>query len=369
MEVSKKRKKLFTIIAISFGLLFIPFSLLLLEISLRSYIHFKHGKPGKWYGIYQYDDELGATHRPNSYNTNSSLNNYGLRTAADVPANKPEGSLRIYCSGGSTTFCYNLETYDAWPSILQNKLNDIKGHKNDQVLNGGQICFSISHEYTLGKKLIPQLKPDIVLIFTGVNEGMSAEQLARKSPGYLDLLLAEKKWGEVPKDLDQARFWKRNSAVVRLWDYYIKKWLEKALTSNYKGSDPALEGKTKINPDISNSNSVIFHPYVMENFEACLNNYIDFIRSNGAIPIIIKYGDNGSKDWHMEKGTRVWRDKAVEIGKNKGVVICDPSVIYEKLDNRNSYFIESGIHVTKSGAEVLAGELVKTILNISNKDH
>ena len=369
MVISKKRKKQFIWIAICFGLFFIPLSLVALEVGLRTYIHFKYGKPGRNYGIYQEDNELGATHRPNSYNTNSELNNFGLRTKEDVPDIKPAKSLRIYCSGGSTTFCYNLETENAWPSKLQNKLRAINGHSEDQVLNGGQICFSISHEYTLGSRLIPQLKPDIVLIFTGVNEGMSAEQLNRKSSGYLDYLYQEKKWGEVPKDLDQARFWKRNSAVVRLWDYYIKKWLEKTLTSKYKGPDTPSPEPVQVNQEQQSSRNVIFHPYVMANFETCLKNYIDLIKSNGAIPIIIRYGDNGSKNWYMEKGTRVWRDKAVEIGNRLGVTICDASVIYEKLGNRNSYFIESGIHVTDSGAEILAEELVKTILKEAKKDN
>ena len=139
--------------------------------------------------------------------------------------------------------------------------------------------------------------------------------------------------------------------------------------TNYIGSDKTTTGSFNFFSEQQSSRNVIFHPYVMANFETCLKNYIDLIKSNGAIPIIIRYGDNGSKDWYMEKGTRVWRDKAVEIGNRLGVTICDASVIYEKLGNRNSYFIESGIHVTDSGAEILAEELVKTILKEAKKDN
>ena len=139
--------------------------------------------------------------------------------------------------------------------------------------------------------------------------------------------------------------------------------------TNYIGSDKTTTGSFKFFSEQQSSKNIIFHPYVMANFETVLTKYIDVIKSNGAIPIIIRYGDNGSKDWHMEKGTRVWRDKAVEIGKKLGVPICDASVVYEKLSNRNSYFIESGIHVTDTGAEILAEELVKTILKATKKDN
>ncbi len=137
--------------------------------------------------------------------------------------------------------------------------------------------------------------------------------------------------------------------------------------TNHKKSDKDPTCLFKFNSGQQGSRNVIFYQDFKANFESCLANYIDFIKSNGATPIIIRYGDNGSKDWHMEKGTRVWRDKAVEIGKSLGVTVCDASVIYENLEYRNSYFIESGIHVTNSGADILADELVKTILNASKK--
>lgn len=76
--------------------------LVLGEIAGRLVMWAKHGIPGKSYGIYQPDLELGATHRPNSYNSNSSINNWGLRNPDDTPEAKPLGSTRIYCSGGST---------------------------------------------------------------------------------------------------------------------------------------------------------------------------------------------------------------------------------------------------------------------------
>jgi hypothetical protein len=103
----------------------------------------------------------------------------------------------------------------------------VPGHEHDEVLNAGQICFSIAHEYALAKRLIPQLKPDVVILFTGFNELLAAQVIENQDHGNLDQLLAEQRWGVCAQHLDQARFWKRNSVLVRLWDYKVKKLFEK----------------------------------------------------------------------------------------------------------------------------------------------
>jgi hypothetical protein len=54
------------------------------ELGGRVLFHFKYGKPGKTYGIYMADPDLGATHRPSSYNMNSVINNLGFRNVEDI---------------------------------------------------------------------------------------------------------------------------------------------------------------------------------------------------------------------------------------------------------------------------------------------
>ena len=327
------------------------------ESACRVVIHFKHGVPGKSYGIYQGDKELGATHRPNSYNSNSVLNNWGLRNTADVDPVKAAGSMRIYCSGGSTTFCYNLDTDDAWPSVLERRLRKTPGREHDQVLNAGQISFSTAHEFTLARRQIPQLKPDVVLLFAAVNEGLSAELLNMGEPGGLDRLYADKAWGVPPRNLDQARFWKRNSALVRLWDYKIKAFSADKATAGYH--DPSIVDRPLDHPSQ--------HPYVMENLDKTLRAYIKFVRDNNATPVLIRFGDNGDEEWYFRFGLREWRERAVKIAREEGVVICDAAAVFEKHPQRRDCFISSGVHVTTLGAEVLANELEKTLSTLKVK--
>ncbi len=328
--------------------------LLVGEVVLRGIIHFKYGAPGKSYGLYEPDPELGATHRRNAYNSNTLLNNWGLRNREDFPQTKPAGATRIYCSGGSTTFCYNLDTDNAWPTLLQNKLRQQPGHAKDEVMNAGQICFALSHDFALGRRLIPVLRPDYVVLFAGVNEGQSAEQFTRQDPGMLDRLLKEQRWGVAPTNLGQAGFWIRHSALVRLWDYRLKKLFEKQATAEYR--EPVLNERPVQHPTQ--------HPYVMANLDKTLRAYLKFIREQGATPIILRFGDNGDPNWYLTYGVREWRERVVEIGREEGAVICDAAAFFEKHPRRKDCFIASGVHVTALGADLLAEELKKTILSL-----
>jgi len=321
------------------------------EIGGRIYVHFKYGVPGKSYGIYMADDELGATHRPNSYNTNSVINNFGFRDSEDITEAKPPGTTRIYCSGGSTTYCYNLDTAESWPSLLQRKLRQVKGHERDEVLNAGQITFGISQEFALAKRMIPRLKPDIVITFTGINELLAANIITYEDGKNLDELLAEQRWGVCPQHPDQARFLKRHSVLVRLIDYKIKKFFESRATAAYRDSEaPPMP----------------MHPWVTANFEHTLRDYLRFLREQGCKVIILRYGDNGKEDWYLQKCIHQLRDRAVDIGKEEGAAICDLVPIVDNNPRRRNLFIQTGVHVTKEGAELYADPISKEVLALSD---
>ncbi len=103
--------------------------------------------PGKSDGLWSYDAELGAIHSLNGYNSNSETNNYGFRSKEDVFEPKPPNSIRVIAYGGSTTFCFNLETDQAWPIRLQEELRKYAG-PSPMVLNAGAIVWSIDSEVT-----------------------------------------------------------------------------------------------------------------------------------------------------------------------------------------------------------------------------
>lgn len=108
---------------IVYGLISLVVSTIILILAAKSVgrfiVYMKYGVSGKSYGLWQYDAELGAIHASNAYNSNSETNNLGFRNREDVFRPKPRGALRIIAYGGSTTFCFNLYTDQAWPIRLQ----------------------------------------------------------------------------------------------------------------------------------------------------------------------------------------------------------------------------------------------------------
>jgi lysophospholipase L1-like esterase len=346
-RLSWKKKAVFAAVTVCLGL-----SLLIggAEAAGRVYIHFKYGVPGKSYGINEVDEELGATHRPNSYNTNATLNNLGFRNAEDVPDAKPAGGLRVYCSGGSTTYCYNLSNEEAWPARLQERLRALPGHEHDQVLNAGQICFSLGHEYALARRFIPRLKPDVVILFTGINEGMNANNLVNRDGARLDQLLAEGRWGVISKLRERARSWKRYSVLARLYEYKVKHLLEAKAATTFRTEQPSEAAR-----------AVEFHPWVIANLEHALRSYLGFLRENGCKVVIVRYGDNGTSDWYVQR-MRAWRERVVAVGREEGATICDVASAVEKDPARRELFISSGVHVTKKGADLMADQLLKVLV-------
>jgi lysophospholipase L1-like esterase len=334
------RKKVLFAVILVVGL---PIALLAVaELGGRAYFHFKYGRPGKSYGIYMSDPELGATHRPSSYNMNSSINNRGFRNLEDISDAKSPGSTRVYCSGGSTTFCYNLSTEQAWPTRLQESLRQRAGHQRDEVINAGQICFPVASELTLARRVIPQLKPDVVVIFTAVNEWLASGIIAGADGKDFDELLRTQQWGVTPKHMDQERFLKRESILVRFIDYKFKGWFESSLTRDYRGPD------AKPQPP---------HPWIMANFEHTLHTYIDFLHKEavGRV-IVVRWGDSGADNWFMKEERR-FRDRGVEIAHELGAEVFDFSIVAEAHPQRQGLFIESGIHLTQAGANLFAERL------------
>jgi lysophospholipase L1-like esterase len=315
---------------------------------MRTYIHYKFGVPGKSYGIYQYDAELGASHRPNSYNRVSVINNWGFRNLEDITEQKPTGATRIYCSGGSTTFCYNLPTADAWPTLLQDELRKVPGHEHDEVLNNGFISGGCSAEFILAKRFIPKLKPDIVIIHTGVNEALAGYALENQGQS-LDTLLKEQHFGVVPKH-QAAGFLERYSVLYKFMTSKSQEFFEKHATQQFRQTNPQPVAKAQI------------HPWVIANFDHVLREYIAFLRQQGCRIIMVRYPDNGAGYAYVKDVLLPLREQAMAIARDEGVEMCDPTAAFEKVTNRKALFSDSGVHVSKPGAEMLADALEKQIL-------
>lgn len=293
-------------------------------------IHFMYGVPGKSYGLWTYDAEIGAIHASNGYNSNSETNNYGFRNKEDVLDPKPPGSIRVIAYGGSTTFCYNLETDQAWPLRLQEELRKYAGPKS-QVLNAGAITWSIGQEMARAKRDLPRLKPDVVILYSGLNEETNANHLKLEGIS-LEKAVAEGKYGIFTTNLDQSRWLKRNSLIVRFLEY-----------TNLFG--PA--------PNYRPARDYPIVPEVRDNFNRTLREFIALIRQNNARPLYVIMG--GLEEIGTNRQFLRYSREGAKVAREMGVPVIDSNeVINNYKGDKADLFAPSGAHWSALGAILLA---------------
>lgn len=318
----------------------------------RIMIHVRYGVSGKSYGLWQYDPELGATYRPNSYNTLTSLNNYGFRNEEDVFDPRPPNSLRVIAFGGSTTFGYNLRDGETFTERLEQKLKTIPGYERTQVLNAGQVSYSTGHTWIRVKRLVPQLEPDYVILYEGLNEMLNAWVLNLDGISF-DQLYETETYGVLGRRYGQNNWLSRNSIIARFLTYVVQRAIngireKEVVNKNYQGH--ALEAQAR------EIRKVIDHPWLVENYRFLLGQAIDFLLSQGVTPIVVRYAFVPSSE------VEIFSDVSAEVAREKGVPICDMRSRFEQAGDRiGDLFIHTGVHVTPQGAEILAEELFQTI--------
>lgn len=323
----------------------------------RVIIYWKYGVPGKSYGLWQADPEFGAIHASNAYNSNSETNSLGFRNKENVFEPKPAGALRVIAYGGSTTFCYNLETDKAWPIRLQLLLRSSHNPK-DQVMNAGAIMWSHAHEYMRAKRDLPRLKPDVVLIYSGINEEANAAWL--RAEGFdFERAAAEGKHGLFTKTLDQARWLKRNSLLVRYWEYVAVGFFRGSIAAGPEASH------TLANPNAAND--VAYSPLVSKHFNATLGEFIKLVKANGAKPVYVIVG--GLEDVGANRRLLRYSKEGVEVARQYGVQIVDSNdVITAYQGNKRDLFAESGVHWSEKGAQLFAVYLEREIFAKAKTD-
>ena len=344
--------------AIRFSLagIFAVLSIVFVETAGRVFIWWTYGVPGMSYGLWEYDSELGAVHACNAYNTHTQTNNCGFRGREDVFDPKPNQSLRIVCYGGSMTFCYNLPDGETWPERLHQQLRESPGHQNDQVLNGGHICWSIGHLYRRARRELAELKPDVVVLYAGVNEATNAGFL--RAAGYdLDQLQRSKELGLIAVNYDQCRATLRNSLLMRLFHYKLKSKADPAPADDAEPHGSAhSQTCRKLRPN------EFEEMWEWNNYRVMLRKMISLIRENGATPVYVV--ECGTADAARRSNILMFSERGAELMREQGIVVCDPRPTFAEHPLNKALFYDTGVHVSAEGAELLAQQVAQTILSL-----
>jgi hypothetical protein len=308
-----------------------------LEAAARAYYWMTYGVPGYSYGTSQYDPVMGAFPRPRSYGAHVRLNNFAFRNTEDVIEPKPAGSLRVIAYGGSTVFCHHLGTDEAWPIRLQDTIRAQRHGQQDQVLNGGVIMWSLGHVFERIRRDVPRLKPDAVIIYTGVNEMYNANFLAAEGIHMRDLV-DRGEYGRFTTKLSFATPF-RNVITYKFLRDRVMVRLEQALRQPEGPRAPQR-------PD----------PAVMQNYMETLRRVIAFLREHGVRPIFVKevFNPEGPGAEYNRSATAYSAAAATVVG-GWGAVVVDPTATFATPAHAaTGLFQPTGVHLTTAGADLMA---------------
>ncbi len=307
-----------------------------LEAGGRAWIHFKHGVPGKSYGLWRYDEVLGAQHRENGYNTHTQTNDFGFRNREPVLEPKPEHAWRVIAYGGSPTFCYNLSDADASPRQLERLLRE--ENPRHQVLNAGAILWSLGHAYARAREDLPRLEPDQVIIYAGINEHTNAELLALDGTP-IPAQVKRGDYGRFATNMDQNRWVKRNLVTVRFLDYVVSRKLRRLR----QAPDATRDTDSPSRPD----------PFILENYLHVLGRFFDLATEHGARAVFVVQTHAGAdaRNAYLTSYSRAGAD----LARDRGAVVVDAQRIVDSYSgDPQDLFYTTGVHYSALGARRLA---------------
>ena len=100
---------------------------------------------------------------------NYTINSKGFR-GQEFSKNKPDNTFRMMTVGGSTTFSAGVSEENAWPRILEKKLQNLSIGKNIEVINAGIPAITSFNESKLIKEKLIHYKPDLIIVYDGFND-------------------------------------------------------------------------------------------------------------------------------------------------------------------------------------------------------
>jgi len=102
-----------------------------------------------------------ARYKTKEFSFNAEINSLGLR-GKEFQVDKGN-KFRILCIGDSWTYGWGVDEENSWPSLLARFLKD-KGFSKAEVINCGESGQYTGSYLTIASKVIPLLKPDLVLV-------------------------------------------------------------------------------------------------------------------------------------------------------------------------------------------------------------
>ena len=341
------------------------FLLACIEFGVRFYIKLENSRntginlKGKTYGIMRMDYQLGFTHIANTYNTTRSTNNMGFLNRNDVvlPEQRNIEDVVFIAYGGSTTYSYNLQQDQAWPNLFQEKMCETKKNNKDckfSVFNGGHIMYSIGHSYKRAERDLPIVKPNYVIIYSGINEYSNYNFLKNNKDFDIDKLIKNEEYGLITK----YNYWylKHNLVLKKLIHFKLLIPLKRKFFSRNLTDTEKLNLDNKNNDDLNIDADKFYNKnfqLVFDNYLGVLKKFVNLAKKHDA-KIIFLVQSQGTDTKHNILFTSI-SQKAKKKASELGAIVIDTREIIEKYKgDKKDLFHDTGVHYSIKGSNLVA---------------
>jgi len=348
-------------------------AILILEGMYRIYRYVKHGHVGFMHfyttGLFGNHDVYGYSLMPNFDSTklprrvrfgeegrgchldeDIKINKMGFR-GEEFSAVKKEGSYRILTMGGSTTYCIG-DNDRTWPAYL-GKILDV------EVINGGVPNWESTHLLTRFKNEGIYLKPDLVIIHSGLHDVRKGANKLSYKYGLKDCPGQVK---NVKTDIFPAEKPDFITKYSLLYGYVNVKMsqldtVDKSGSVNIRGRLTVWKENISEIIDIAkeNGSEIILVDFPMLTREGASPKERDFIIRNSKVTSEAHYD-------FLVKIKKLISKELHDIAKEKEVEIAEAEELFNRYnaDEKITFFLDE-MHLAEKGDFILAGCIANKI--------
>jgi len=290
-----------------------------------------------------------------------STNGWGLR-GDEPPLSEWKKYLTIVTIGGSTTQCFFIDDHKTWPYLLQEELK--RRYPKVWVGNGGLLGHTTRAHIIFMKEIIPQIKPDIVILLVGANDlGFSLSENRQDCGSRFDDYKSSWKRSLISKSrlIQILSIWK-----LRLFkDAYIEKRQgpEKFIPQPLKGAPTPLPDDLKIAlpclsqyrkniEEIINLGKSMKVRVIFLTQPSLFDDTPYWRNMEGGFYWIKKPAAKFSAATHWRL-LDIYNQELIEVCKTKDIEYLDLASL---IPHSDLYFYDS-VHFTEKGAELVAQKI------------
>jgi lysophospholipase L1-like esterase len=282
-----------------------------------------------------------------------SINNSGFR-GKNL---KRKSHLRILVVGGSTTFDVSVtDNEHTWCSVLESKLKSY--FPGIEIINAGMPAVAMYGNYLKYIFYDRKLRPDIVLIYQGLNdtETQVPKEIAKiYSEDYWYGLGSVCRWWAGTQHVSKDNGFNRDNFIL----YILRNSIIISGAHNKRGTERVLFSNW-----VPIGTPDFLQPNIVEKKQLFVD-FINAIRSDGCIPIFVPQSignekRNGGPNFiPLFKALKYVNDAYIQVCHNLNVSVLD---IQDQILNFNDSFFKDAIHFNNKGSSEFASVLAKEII-------